>query len=73
MTGRSKDTPATSKVSINMLDTSTLEGPATYTHRKTYNPNNTTLPADVKPTSPIDKVNAPPPLMEDCKDTLQVV
>ena len=33
-------------------------------------PTNTTPPTDVKSTLNTDKVNAPPLLMEDCKDTL---
>ena len=43
---------------------------ATPTCSKTHNPTDTTLPTDVKTTLNTDKVNAPPPLMEDCKDTL---
>ena len=41
--------------------------PNNHTHSKTRNPTNTTLPIDVSITG---KVNAPPPLTEDHKDTL---
>ena len=56
--------------SINILVTSNPDGPGTCTCSKTLNPTDTTLPTDVKLKSTNDKVNAPPPLMEDCKDTL---
>ena len=42
--------------SINMLVTSTQDGPATHTNIKTFNPTYTTQPTDVSTT---DKVNAP--------------
>ena len=65
-----KDTPATYDTSINIVVTSTLDGPTTHTYSKMLTPTDTTPPRDVKPTSNADKVNAPPPLTEDCKDTL---
>ena len=64
------DTPVISMASINMLVTSTPDGPATHTYSKTCNPTNPTPPTDVKTTSTTDKVNAPPPLKEDHMDTL---
>ena len=65
-----KDSPVTSYASINMVVTSTLDGPATHTHSKTLMPTDTTPSTDVKFTLNIDKVSVPPPLMEDCQDTL---
>ena len=65
-----KDTPAASTASIHMLVTNKPDGPATCTHSKTHNPTDTTLPTDASTT---DKVNAPPPLREDHKDTLQLM
>ena len=65
-----KDTPVTSMTSINMLVTSSPDSPATHTCSKIHNPKDTT---DVKTTSTTDKVNVPPPLTEDCKDTLQLM
>ena len=56
--------------SLNMLVTSTPGGPATCTHSKTCNPIDTTQPTDASTT---DKVNAPPPFMEDQKDTLRLM
>ena len=56
-----------------MLVTSTPDGPATHTHGKTCNTANTTLPTDTTTTSTNDKVNAPPPLTEDQKDTLMIM
>ena len=67
-----KDAPVTSNTPINMVVTSTPDGPATHTHSKTLTPTDTTPLADVKSmsTSNTDTVNAPPPVMEDCQDTL---
>ena len=62
-----KDMPATSIVSIHMLVTTILDGPATHTHSKTCNTTHTTLPTDASTT---DNIKAPPPLTEDGKDTL---
>ena len=53
-----KDTPATSIASINMLVTTTPDGPATCFCSKTHNPTDMTSPTDASIT---DKVNAPPP------------
>ena len=52
-----------------MLGTSTQDGPATHTHSKTCIPMNTTPPTDAQTTLNTGKVNAPPPLMADIKDT----
>ena len=57
----------TPTASINMLVTSTPDEAMTHTQSKTCNPTDTTSPADKSTT---DKVNAPPPLTEDEKDTL---
>ena len=65
-----KETPVISTSSINMLVTSTPDGPATHTHSKTHDLTNPTLPTDGKSALSADKVNAPPPLMEDDRDTL---
>ena len=65
-----KGTAATSMATIHMLVTTTLDGSATHTHSKTHNPTYTTLLTDASTT---DKVNAPPLLMEDGKDTLQLM
>ena len=62
-----KNTPATPTASINMLVPSTPDVPATQTHSKTHNTGDTT-PADTTPTSPNDKVNAPPILTADQKE-----
>ena len=64
-----KDTPAMAAVSINMLVTSTPDGPATHTCNKTCHTGDATA-ADTTPTSTNDKVNTPPTLMADWKDTL---
>ena len=64
------DTPVTFTTSINILVTSTPDSPTTCTHSKTCTPTDTMLPTDVKSTSNTDNVSAPPPLMENCKDTL---
>ena len=66
-----KDTPVTSNASINMVVTSTPDGPATHTHSKTLAPTDTTPPADVQSmvTSNTGIVNTPPPLLENHKDT----
>ena len=61
-----KDTPATSTASVHMLVTTTPHGHATHISSKTHNTTDTTPPTD---TPTINKVNALPPLMEDCKDT----
>ena len=55
---------------INMLVTSTPDGPVLGTHTKIHNPMDTTPPTDAQTTSNTDKVTAPPPLIEDYKDTL---
>ena len=68
-----KDTPTTFTASINMLITSIPDGPATHTHSKTCNPRDTTPPTDLQTTSKNDKVNALAPLIEDHKDTLQLM
>ena len=65
-----KDTPVAFTASINMLVTSTQECPATHTHSSSCTPTDTTLPRDDKTMLNTDKLNAPSPLMEDCKDTL---
>ena len=65
-----KDTPLTSTASINILVTSTPDGPATCTCSKRHNLMDTTPPTDAQPTSDTDKVNVPPPLMEKYKNTL---
>ena len=70
MIGRCQNTLVTSPASINMLNTSSPDGPATHTHSKTCTPTDTTPPTVVKSTLNTDKVSAPPPLTEDCKDTL---
>ena len=67
------DTPVTSTASINILVISSPDGPATHTHSKTCTPTDTTPPIDVKTTSNTDKMNAPPLLMDDCKDTPQLM
>ena len=54
-----KGTPATTTALVNMLVTSTPDGPAICTHSKTCNTANTTLLTDPSTTSTIDKVNAP--------------
>ena len=65
-----KDTPVHSNTSINMVVISTLNGPATCTCSKTLTPTDSKPPADVKSTWNTNKINAPPSLTEDCKDTL---
>ena len=65
-----KGTSTTPTASINMLVTSMPDGPATCIHIKTQNPTDTTSPTDAPTT---DKVNAPPPLTEDWKDTLRLM
>ena len=67
-----KDTPAILTALINMLVTSTPDGSATHAHSKTCNTANTTS-ADLMPTSCYDRVNMPPPLTEDQKDTLRLM
>ena len=64
-----KDTPVPLTMSIYMLVTSTPDGPATCICSKTY----TTSPTYIKTMSNTDIMNAPPPLMEDCKDPLHLV
>ena len=56
-----------------MVVTSTLDGLATITCSKILTPTDTTPPTDAKSTSNADKVNGPLPLMEDCKDALQLM
>ena len=70
MIGRCQGHSNNPTASINMLVTSTPDGPATHTCSKTCNPTDTTLPTDASTT---DKVNAPPPLTEDQKDTLSLI
>ena len=53
-----------------MLVTSTPDGPATCTCSKTHNSTDTTSPTDASTTG---KVNAPPPLTKDQKDTLRLI
>ena len=65
-----KDTPATATASINMLVTSTLDGPTTHTHSKRHNTANTTTSTDTTATTTNEKVNTSPPLTEDRKDTV---
>ena len=65
-----KDTPVNLTASMNMLVTSTTDGPVTCTPQQDVYPTDTTPPTAVKSTLNTDKVNAPPPLTEDCKDTL---
>ena len=60
-----KDMPATPTALIKMLVTSTPDGIATCTHSKTPNTANTT--------STNDKVNAPPTVIADHKDTLRLI
>ena len=67
-----KDTPATPTVLINMLVTSTPDGPATWTHSKICNTANTTA-ADTMPTSTNDKINTPLTLRADQKDMLRLI
>ena len=68
-----KDMPANATTSINMLVTSTPDGPATHTYSKTHDSSDTTPSTNVTTTSTTDKVNAPPPIMEDWKDILQLM
>ena len=68
-----KDTLATPTASINVLVTSTADGPATHTHSKTCNTANTTPPTDTTTTSTDDKVNIHPSLAEDQKDTFRLM
>ena len=72
MIGRCQGHPATSTTSINMLVTSTYDGPATHASSNTCNTAITT-PTDSMPTSTNDKVNAPPTLTADPKDTLKLL
>ena len=58
---------------INMLVTSTSDGPAICTHSKTHNTANTTLLTNPSTPSTNDKVNAHPPLTEDQKETLRLM
>ena len=67
------DTPVTSNAFINMVVTFTPNSPANCTCSKILTPTDTTPHADVKSILNNDNVNAPPPLMEDCKDTLQLI
>ena len=65
MGGCQRDTPVTSYASINMVETSTPDGPATCFPSKTLKPTDTIPHADVKSTSTSNTitVNASPPLM----------
>ena len=65
-----KDTPATTTALINILVTSTPDGPATHTLSKTLNTTNLTS-TDTTPTSINDIVNTPPTLTADRNDTLK--
>ena len=67
-----KDTPITSNTPINMVVTSTPDGPATHTHSKTLTPTDTTQPADVQSMTTLNtgSVSSSPILTEDCMDTL---
>ena len=56
-----------------MLVKSSPVGPATYIHSKTHNTANTTPPTGTTTTSTCDKVNTPPPLTEDQKNTLKLM
>ena len=51
----------------------TPDGPATDTHNKTHTTTDTIPSTDHKTMANTDKVDAPSPLMEDCKDTLQLM
>ena len=62
-----KDTPTTPTASINMLVTSTPDGPATCTSSKTCNPTDTTSPTGASTT---DKVSASPPHTQNIEKTL---
>ena len=66
-----KDTPATIAALINMLVTSTPDGPATHTCSKTCNTADT-ISTDTTSTSTNDKVYTPPTLTADQKDTLKL-
>ena len=68
-----KDTPTIPTVSINMLVTSNPDGPPTHTNSTTCNAANTTPLVDSTTAWSIDKVNAPPPLTENRKDTLRLM
>ena len=63
------DTPVAPTTSIYMLVTSNPDGPAIHTNSKRRNTPDT-IPVDPMTTSTNDKVNTPPPLTEDWKDTL---
>ena len=56
-----------------MVVTSSPDGPATCINSKTCIQADTTPPTDPAATSATDKVNAPPPLIEDQKDTLRLM
>ena len=68
-----KDTPVTTTASGNIVVTATPDRPATHAHSNTHNPTDTTAPTNVKTASTTEKVNAPPPLTADQKDTLQLM
>ena len=65
-----KDTSATTTASINMLVTSTPDGPSTHTCSKTCNSTDTTS-TDTTPKSTNDKVITPKHLAADQKDTFE--
>ena len=67
-----KDTPEIPTDLINILFTSTPDGPAIHIHSKMHNTANT-KPADPTTASTGDMVNAPPSLTEDRKDTLRLM
>ena len=56
-----------------MLLTSTPDGSATHNYSKTCTSTDSTPPTDAITTANTDKVNVPPPLFKDCKDTLQLM
>ena len=68
-----KDTPVTPIALINILVTSTQDGPATHTCSKTCNTTNITPLTDPTTASTNGKVNTSPPLIEDQKDMLRLM
>ena len=73
MIGRCQGYSSNPSASFKMLVISTPDGHVTHTCSKIHNPTDTTPPTDVTTTSTTNKVNAPPPLREDHKDTLQLM
>ena len=72
MIGRCQKHPSNPTALIKMLVMSTLDGPATHTYSKTCNTAGTT-PTNLMTTLTYDKVNVPPNLTEDQKDTLRLM